>query len=251
MSISPIEQWLWPQIPSVKKTIKRATGEKIKIMLLDAPLRPTPWLRQNDKLTILRAGDTSSSNTLHATANLSLLLGDGENWPGLTPSAEVYFYQSLQSNNRQDTLRHTAQALCVALRLNIDIVAMPFGSRAAHQPLSHALEKAQQAGLWVFAAAGNRGPDSHFFPARHPAVFSVSATDSHGTPLPHVAQSAKVNQYFPGKDVPCRLAGKTRNYTGSSQACVIAAALAARIRQCCGDNAKALKQLSQLSVTPP
>ena len=65
-----------------------------------------------------------------------------------------------------------------------DIISMSFGLPRDDQGIREAIEtvqKERKEDIIFLASAGNSSTDDESFPARHPSVISVYATDCHGS----------------------------------------------------------------------
>jgi thermitase len=98
------------------------------------------------------------------------------------------------------------------------VMNLSWGS-PAHSPfLEEAVERAQQSGLLVVAAAGNEGTTTAMYPAAYASVLGVAATQADGTPWPlsnsgdMVFLSAPGTAHFPAVADQARAGG----YAGTS-----------------------------------
>ncbi|KAH8885491.1 subtilisin-like protein [Thozetella sp. PMI_491] len=76
-----------------------------------------------------------------------------------------------------------AEAILWAGQEGADIISMSFGLPRDHNGIAEAIQKvtAREGGAVFFASAGNSADEEECFPARHPAVISVYATNRYGT----------------------------------------------------------------------
>lgn len=139
-------------------------------------------------------------------------------------------YFSKQSND-VELMGSFSSALRKAIDLKVDIINVSVGGPGALDDELQLLVEAQQKGILVVAAAGNKKPSDQFysfFPAAYdlPHVLSVVGTDNGGQILPTSNLNVlKNNLYFPGKNIRSTLPGnKFGLLTGSSQAAAQATA---------------------------
>lgn len=93
---------------------------------------------------------------------------------GVAPKAELY---SARVCNRGCNGMAILAALEWAAQLKVQVVNMSLGGPTAVQPLQDAVEKLDQLGIAVVAAAGNDGANKVSYPAAYPTVLAVGAVD--------------------------------------------------------------------------
>lgn len=113
-----------------------------------------------------------------------------------------------------------------------DIISMSLGGPYPSSVMESALYRAEQAGIWVFAAAGNDGSNQVGYPAgyRFPHLYSVSATNK-SNQLTYFSNYGKVEMACPGLDILSTVPGGTYDrYSGTSMATPICAGVGALYR---------------------
>ncbi|KAM0452243.1 hypothetical protein ACHAO4_005453 [Trichoderma viride] len=102
------------------------------------------------------------------------------------PGAEILVVRVAENTKQLEKSRENIkEAILWAGRTGkADIISMSFGFPYDDQGIREAIEtvqKERQEDIIFLASAGNSSTDDESFPARHPAVISVYATDRHGT----------------------------------------------------------------------
>jgi hypothetical protein len=120
-----------------------------------------------------------------------------------------------------------AQALVAATDAGVSIANISMGSYGNSTHLRLAVEYAQNAGVIIFASAGNEGYDQVAYPAAYPGVVAVGAVDAAGNHL-NFSNSGSVSMSAPGLDlVTDWTGGQSIYFTGTSASAPIAAGVLA------------------------
>ncbi|KAL6808590.1 peptidase S8/S53 domain-containing protein [Trichoderma camerunense] len=158
------------------------------------------------------------------------------------PISEVYVARIAEStNNLLQSSSHVAQGIrWAAFEQNVDVISMSFGFPAsdneAYKQISEAIEevKMKRDGKIIFlASAGNSGVyEDETFPATHPSVISIRATNSLGTFMntnPRNKSESSVVFGAVGDDIPPDLQQFRPEVSlpGTSAATAVAAGIAA------------------------
>ena len=109
------------------------------------------------------------------------------------PGAELYI-----ANIRNSKGQYCTDAIILAIdwgiEKQVDVITISCGHDREYRPLSRAIERAIDANIIIVASVGNDNRDGIIWPAAHPGVIAVGATDSQGN-------RAKYSNYGPGLDV--------------------------------------------------
>ncbi len=203
------------------------------IAMIDTPVElSNPALRG---ATVTQAiYGTSSTPALHGTAIASLLVGGGE-VNGMAQGARLISLAAFDPGKSAHGLsqtRYVAKAMDAAWRLRPDVLNLSFGGRD-DRLLGALLAKMDQRGICIAAAAGNGGPQSAvLFPARHPAVLAVTASDEKLRGYTHAARGPEIDVTGVGVGLLANVPGGYRQVSGTSFATAIISGALLRMPQC-------------------
>ncbi len=206
------------------------TGAGVRVALLDSGLdREHPGLRNARVIAEDFTGQGSlADGTGHGSQMAALLVGQGLGPSGgLAPEATLLFGKVLRASISAKTEDYIARGIRWAVQQRADILVLPLGRSRASRVIYQALQRAIAAGVQIFAAAGNGGPQRVLFPANLPGVVAVTGANLAGEILPECAAGETVDAIALG-DVPAPWGmGPEARLVGSSPATVLAAAIAA------------------------
>jgi subtilisin family serine protease len=160
----------------------------------------------------------------HGTRDLLILVGQGRaQVRGLAPGAQILHARVLADDGGDlDALAAAIAWACAAL---VNVVVLPLGAPDDDAAVARELDRGLAAGICFVAAAGNGAPRPVDFPARHPGVLAVGATDERGVLLPSCCGGPRLDRLAPGTTLSRALPG-----SGSSVACVLAGGVEALLR---------------------
>ena len=129
---------------------------------------------------------------------------------GMNPDAKIYAVQicEKEKNSFKPNIEAVVKGLNWCMEKKVDIINLSFTVSEDYR-ITDALKRAQEQGIILIAAAGNRNfnsqfsvedgfvvndevDDELFFPANHPSVISVGAVDRTGKFMPNSSRKAKV-----------------------------------------------------------
>lgn len=219
-----------PRLVRWSPRLAGGTGAGVRVALLDSGFdRERPDLSKARVIAQDFTGQSSlADGTGHGSQMAALLVGQGLGASGgLAPEATLLFGKVLRASISAKTERYIAQGIRWAVQQRADILVLPLGRSRASREIYQALQRAIAAGVQVFAAAGNGGPQRVLFPANLPGVVAVTGADLAGEILPECAAGEAVDAIALG-DVPAPGGmGPGARLVGSSPATVLAAAIAA------------------------
>ncbi|MCB0993125.1 MAG: S8 family serine peptidase, partial [Acidimicrobiales bacterium] len=149
----------------------------------------------------------------------------------LAPGAKILAYRVLDGDGRGNFYA-VAEAIDDAVAAGADVINLSFGgTKIKSDRFKQALQRAEQAGVVVIAAAGNDGVDKKQFPASEGGVLGVTAWDPEADALAGFANFGKwVDVAAPGVRVGSVLPnGRVAAWSGSSMAAPIVTGQAALI----------------------
>ena len=206
--------------------LEQGRGNGVRLALLDSGIA---WHHSWFARANLQAKDFTGSgladSTGHGTQMASLLVGP---W-GLIPQATLLFGKVLKATSATQSEVYLARGIHWAIQQQVDILVLPLGRSQPSRQIQTALNRAIDNGIRVFAAAGNRGPDTILFPALLPGVAAVTGADKTGTVLTGCTSGELADCIALGKVLVPSLSASTDPATlvGSSPATAIAAGIAA------------------------
>jgi subtilisin family serine protease len=120
-----------------------------------------------------------------------------------------------------------ARGIVWLMENGVSLIALPIGSAMVHEEVADALAAASKHAIF-FAAAGSGWSNELLFPARERAPIAVAASDDGGTLCFHGGDTSRIDLVAPGWNIVGSISSnRSVERTGSSVACVMAAAVAA------------------------
>ncbi len=139
-----------------------------------------PALKQARIHAQIFTGEDQPAPSAHGTAIASLLVGRHEGFAGASLDAELYAADVFGEADDGGSVEAIVGALEWMAAMEIPVVAMPLAG-PPNALLDIALSRAATRGIMVVAPVGNDGPTKPVaWPAAHPNVIAVTATDHKG-----------------------------------------------------------------------
>ncbi|MCD1260078.1 S8 family serine peptidase [Paenibacillus athensensis] len=206
------------------------TGSGIKIALIDSGVSSNhPDLHIAGGTSFL--GSSYEDDQGHGTQIAGIINGqlNGFGIKGLAPDAELYAIKVFDSQGN-GSYSDIIAAIDWAIDNHMQIINMSFGGQINSEALQNALKEAQNAGILVFAAAGNDGAERIDFPAQYPTAVAVGALDENLTRSSFSNFGDKLELVAPGQNIyTTSLNGAYRSVSGTSFATAFAVASAADV----------------------
>lgn len=242
-------------------------GQGVKIAILDVRFarslvggwvsHQTPW----PGLPIMCRSamrDSPSHNTNQHSAMIASIIGASRDNStsafGIAPDSQIYVIE-VMSQDGVGSDRDIASGIDMAREAKCDIINLSMGGPGPMPQTAKALRAAEDAGILVFAAAGNEGPGRYqSFPSSYEQCVSVAATNQSGRIARFSSRHASVDLAAPGEMVAVGLlSGEWGVASGTSFASPAAAAVAAVLlsfsRRTGGGDAAAAEVLAVLLAT--
>ncbi|WP_380677643.1 S8 family serine peptidase [Salinigranum sp. GCM10025319] len=154
-------------------------------------------------------------------AGIAAAVDNSEAVVGVAPSATLHAVKVLTSNG-WGSYSDIAAGIQYVGDQGWDVASMSLGGSSYSYSVADAVEYATSQGVLCIAAAGNSGPcsDCVLFPATHPDVVAVSATDS-GDGLAYFSSTgSEIDIAAPGYSILSTVSGGgTAYFSGTSMAC--------------------------------
>jgi len=189
--------------PGVGAPLGRCTSDGVTIGLIDTAINPEHETFKSSRLEVVRLDPTvkDQSGRQHGTAVASLLVGTGAaGTPGLLPDARLVAVDAFRANNRADAY-DLVRAIDVLVARQVSVINMSL-SGPENGVLAKAIERVDQKGIDMVAAAGNGGPGAKAaFPAAYDQVIAVTAIDRQKKPYRRANRGDYIDLAAPGVGV--------------------------------------------------
>ena len=214
-------------------------GQGVKIGIVDSgALSSQEDIKSQIKQNLNMSGTTAAATTTdpnghgtHVSGIAAATANNGKGGAGVAPSASLYVYSVADSKGSVDSAA-TIRALNRAISDKVDVINMSLGGPNFSDAENAALQSVYNAGITVFAAAGNECANTLSYPASYKNVVSVGALKQDGKKTNFSNYNAEVDLAFPGLDIYSTYNSGASSYTfmsGTSMACPVATGTAAVI----------------------
>lgn len=185
-----------------------AGKEPVKVAVLDSGVVATADIDVSKRINLI-PGDENIEPLFedfsgHGTAIASIIAGkdNGDGVTGVNPDAQIYSVKVLDEDNRASVSR-IAEGIYKCIDENADIINMSFGTTTDSEILHQAVKAAEDAGILMIAAAGNRGESDKQveYPAAYPEVLAVGATGTDAELSGISSDGEEVEVLAPGENV--------------------------------------------------
>lgn len=238
-SYSARYQWAHKFVGSITAWNAGYTGEGIKVAVLDSGVLNAHEEFEGRIVQHLdMLGETPAESTVdanghgtHVSGIIAANVNNAKGGAGIAPEASLYVYGISDSSG---TISSDAQfrAINKAIADDVDIMNMSFGSALYSEYENIMIQKAYDAGIAMFVAAGNDSAQAYAYPASFENVCSVAALQADGRRSYFSTYNDAVDLSFPGTDVWSTYNESTSAYeyqSGTSMAAPVAAGVAAVI----------------------
>lgn len=200
-------------------------GNNVSIYIIDTGLRMNA-----DVARVIVEDFTGSQGSTeeHGSAVAALVSAPENNYGiiGVAPEATVYLadVDDAQSNIWDS---YVSQALYAAYLKNVDIITISLSMTQPTTSMQAAIKLCVDAGILVFAAAGNSGSTQYEYPASFPGVISVASCTLQKQWSSFNTTNDRISLVAPGEGWRLPDGQGYKTYSGTSFACPFAAGLAA------------------------
>ena len=172
-------------------------------------------------LGIVTAGSCQDDNMhgTHVAGTIAALTGNGTGVSGVAPNSELAIFKALNAAGSGFTTDIVAGIRWLRTTGGARVISMSLGSTGTTAALDRELRDAAAAGVLLIAAAGNDGDSTLNWPAAHPDVVSVAATDNRDARASFSNCNADVEVAAPGVSIVSTTPGGTyMSLSGTSMA---------------------------------
>lgn len=218
-------QWHHTVIGSPYVWAEGYTGSGVKVAVLDSGVASHTEL----SVTTLSSSNTSitAGHGTHVAGIIGAKANNGAGGAGVAPGVALYSYNlgNITSNDIMAGIRAAKSA-------GVDLINMSVGGLGKHSAEQEVVNEAYQAGIAIFAAAGNEGGQTYSYPACYNHVISVAATDKNNERASFSSYNNMVDLSAPGAAIWSTYNTSNTSYVsldGTSMACPVATGEAAVI----------------------
>lgn len=180
--------------------------------------------------TVTAATTDAQGHGTHVSGIVAANLNNGKGGSGIAPEASLYVYSV--SSSSSITMAAEVRAVNKAIADQVDVINMSLGGAYFTDVENTVIQAAYNAGIAVFAAAGNEATNGKAYPASYDNVCSVASLQQNGKKSSFTNFNDAVDLAFPGSDIYSTGNGGTSEYvmkSGTSMACPVATGVAAVI----------------------
>lgn len=179
-------------------------GDQIKIAVLDTGISEQPDLNVKGGVSFIEGNNSYEDDNGHGThvAGTIAALDNGAGVVGVAPNANIYAVKVLD-NQGKGSYSQVIQGVEWAIQNDMDIISMSFGGLSLSQALHDAIKEANDSGILIVAAAGNRGrgEETELYPALFSEVISVGATTQNNRIASFSSTGKELDIVAPGVDI--------------------------------------------------
>ena len=207
-------------------------GKGVKVAVLD-----TGILAGHDDVSAVKTIDVGYGTAdghghgTHVSGIIGAKLDNGKGGAGVAPECSIYSIKVLKDNG-SGASSYIISGVNQAVNNKVDIINMSLGGALYSQVEANAYQRAYEAGIAVFCAAGNEFSNSAHYPAAYKNTISVAALDKSMGKAYFSNYDSGVRYSAPGVDIFSTYKDSKSSYksmSGTSQATPVTAGAAAVI----------------------
>lgn len=214
-------------------------GQGVKVGVIDSGIHNSheefgSRLKQHLSMTgssAAAATEDPNGHGTHVSGIVAASLNNGKGGAGIAPEADLYVYGVTDADGGVYSAA-VLRALNRAVSDKVDVVNLSLGGGVYDGNEDTAIQGAYQAGIAIFAAAGNEATSGVSYPASFDNVCSVAALQEDGKKAPYSNYNNSVDLAFPGSNIYSTYKAGNSSYVymdGTSMASPVAAGAAAVI----------------------
>ena len=203
-------------------------GEGVVVAVIDTGIVGHSALPDNiQHFDLVDAGTSSTERNGHGTAVASLIAGQNNITPGVSPAVQLIDVR-VSDVNGNSTSFLLAEGIVTAVDAGADVINISLGSYGDSLLVQSAVDYAFANDAVIVASSGNEGFDQPAFPAGYEQVVAVGAVDQQGTVVDFSNTGENLDITAPGLELPAAYTDdRYIEFTGTSaSAPYVAAAVA-------------------------
>ena len=258
-SLSPSQSqqvpWGVEHIGAAAAHSQQYKGQRIKIGVLDTGISAHPDLEIKGGVSYIEGEDDFGDQHGHGTAVAGVIAARDNDFGivGVAPEAELYAIKVLDKKGH-GTYSSMIQGIEWAIQNRMNILSISAGGYVNSRALHDQIKRANEHGILVIAAAGNRGlgEETELFPAQYAETISVGAVDREDQRADFSSVGKELDLMAPGVDIRSTApGGDFQTRSGTSLAAPHVAGAAAVIWSAKGNiSSTELRDLLTKSATP-
>lgn len=214
------------------------TGKGVKISVVDTGISTHPDLTVAGGASFSSVTSSYSDDNGHGThvAGIIAARDNAVGTIGVAHEASIYAVKALEANG-SGNLSSIIAGIDWSITNKMDIINLSLGTTSHSSTLQQVVDRANNAGILVVAAAGNNGladgsGDHVNYPARYPSAIAVAATDTYNKRASFSATGNTVEVAAPGVSINSTVPGGSyARMSGTSMAAPYVAGHLALLKQ--------------------
>lgn len=224
-------QWYHSKINSAAAWNLSTYGNEIKIGVIDSGCYEHIDIKSNllegfDFTNITKNTPDKIGHGTHVSGIIASCMND-EGIIGIANKAKIIPLKCFDAGKTSKVSVISAAILAAVDTYNCDVINMSWGIASDSETLRNAINYANEKGVLMVAAVGNKGTDTLYYPAAYDCVIGVGAVDSKLTMCDFSQHNKSVFVVAPGNNI-LSLGTSNNNYltmNGTSQAAPMVTAL--------------------------
>jgi len=196
--------WGMVDIGANESLAKNYVGDDIKVAILDTGIANHPDLEISGGVSYIADEENYEDYHGHGTAIAGIIAGQNNDFGivGVAPKAKIYAVKVLDKKGH-GSYSGIIQGIEWAIQHDMNIISISAGGYLDSQALHDQIKRANDQGILVIAAAGNRGmgEETELYPARYPEAISVGAVDEEHQRADFSSVGSGLDLVAPGVDI--------------------------------------------------
>lgn len=219
------QDWGIPKLKAPSAWQSGYTGKGVKVSVVDTGISAHPDLTISGGASFSSVTSSYADDNGHGThvAGIIGARNNGIGTVGIAHEASIYAVKALEANG-SGSLSSIIAGIDWSITNGMDIINLSLGTTSPSTALQQVVDRANNAGILVVAAAGNNGRadgtgDLVNYPARYNAAIAVAATDINNNRASFSATGSTVEVAAPGVGINSTLSnGGYGQMSGTSMA---------------------------------